>query len=236
MAPTSDDLEKSALTTLQTALEHQHKSNDRAELSCLNSAAVSLLSVSVSRFDRPDIGIDYLRSLDVDAVIRRIANLNRKLYLALLNSDGPPTTAVDNRITPIHIGWLLHEWDASDILLRICTDDRVTRYFPLTKFWAEYHRAIHCYVSRQLYDPAFPKLRGYEKCWVPYLNLISDLTYDRVPSNSLNEIAEMFSKRNRDKRLTDWEMIDGDGNHPVQWDFREASILEYREFAPKNVR
>jgi hypothetical protein len=38
-----------------------------------------------------------------------------------------------------------------------------------------------------------------------------------------------FEKRNRNKWLTDSDMIDGDGKHPVRWDFRDASILRLAE-------
>jgi len=229
MTPTPEEREKSALASLKTASKLRRHSDDRLELSCLSSAATSLLGVSVTRFDNSQSGIDYLRSHDVGAIIRRMAHLNGNLYQSLLQNEGPPAAAVDNQLTPVHIGWLVHEWDAANTLLAICADSRVTKFFPITTFWSEYYRAIQCLVSRQAYNPVLPKLRGYEKCWMPYLNLIADLTSDRDPTNSREEIAEVFARRNCDKRLVDWEMIDGDGRYPVQWDFRVTSILEYHE-------
>ena len=59
--------------------------------------------------------------------------------------------------------------------------------------------------------------------------MVADLTTGRPVATGRAEMAESFAKRNRDKRLTDWEMIDGDGKHPVRWDFREASILKFAE-------
>ena len=58
-----------------------------------------------------------------------------------------------------------------------------------------------------------PRVRGYEQYWVPYLKLVADLTTGRPVAITRAEIAESFAKRNCDKRLTDWEMIDGDGKH-----------------------
>ena len=235
MATTPADQETSALTALKTAAEHKRNSKERAELSCLSRAATSLLGVAVTRFDEPQSGIDYLRSRDVSAIVQRIADLNNNLYQSLIQNDGPPAAAVDNRITPVHIAWLIHEWDVAGRILAICTDVRVEKHFPPTKFWAEYHRAIECLVSWKPYNPELPKLRGYEKHWVPYLNLIATLTLNHELTDARKEIAESFVKRNRDKRLTDWEMIDGDGKRPVQWDFRETSILKFHELGPHNA-
>jgi single-stranded DNA-binding protein len=33
-----------------------------------------------------------------------------------------------------------------------------------------------------------------------------------------------FEKQNRDRRITDWLSVDGDGNKPVKWNLRAASL------------
>jgi len=134
---------------------------------------------------------------------------------------------VDNDVTLVHIAWLVDRCPAANALLNICVDPQVCKFFPHTKFWAEYIRAIGCLRDREQYEPVVPKVRGYEQYWVPYLTLIADLTSSRDSSTSRREIKDTFLKRNGDKRLLDWRMIDGDGNRPVQWDFRECSILRF---------
>jgi hypothetical protein len=229
MTPIAEERERVALATLQTAADWRRKHNDRMELSCLSSGVKSLLGVSVTQASMSHDGIAYLRSRDLGVIIQRIAQLNGNLYQALLAASSAPAAAVSNDIAPVHIGWLLGEWEAANTLLEICVDSRVSKHFPLTKFWSEYYRGLLCLANQSTYDPLLPKLRGYEKCWAPYLFLISDLTHGRDSSSSRDEIAKMFAQRNRDKRLTDWRMIDGDGKHPVQWDFRETSIMHFNE-------
>jgi hypothetical protein len=64
---------------------------------------------------------------------------------------------------------------------------------------------------------------------VPYLKLIADITNKRDAIATRAEVHELFQKRNQDKRLLDWSMLDGDGKMPVRWDFREASIMFFAE-------
>ncbi len=229
MTASGRECEKAALASIEIAATWREKGNVRRELSCLSTAVSSFLGVAVSRFAAAEDGIGYLHSHDTATVLRRVADLNDQLYRALIHSDSRPFAAVDNTITPVHIAWLVEEWDVANQLLDICTDPTVAKFFPLTTFWAEYHRAIDCLASDKSYEPALPKTSGYEKCWVPYLSLIADLTCNKDTSAIREEIARVFHDRNRDKRLRDWQMIDGDGKHPVQWDFRATSILRYFE-------
>ena len=229
MIATGTEREKSALASLEVAAAWRAKGNPRAELSCLSAAVTSFLSVAASQFSSADDGITYLHDQGTATVLRRAAELNNQLYQALVQGGSTPSAAVDNNITPVHIAWLVQEWDVASQLLTICLDAIVAKFFPLTKFWEEYYRAIAHLASDEPYDPSLPKARGYEKCWTPYLPLIADLTHKRDTSASRAEIGRIFRDRNRDKRLTDWEMIDGDGKHPVQWDFRESSILAFVE-------
>ncbi len=219
--------EAAALKSVSIAEEWRMKSVPRMELTCLSSAVRSLLGVSVVLHDNPSDGIEYLIRQGVAASIQRIATLNEGLFRALHSSSSPPTAAVDNNITPVHIAWLVGEWDAARSLLTICTDHRVSEHFPLTRFWSEYHRAIDCLTSQQQYSPQVANLRGYERYWSYYLALISDLTHARDTAATLQEISHSFAVRNKDTRHVDHAMIDGDGEQPVKWDFRTCSILKY---------
>jgi len=235
MALTPKQSEKLALRTLKTAKKWRRKGDVASEMNCVSGAVMDFLRVSLSRYANASDGIEYLRSQDVGSLLQRVATLNNDLYRSLTDSDGVPAAAVDNDINPVHVAWLVDEWGSANSFLTICTDDFVSKIYPVTGFWAEYYRAVKCLALRRPYDPVIPKVRGYQRYWIAYLNLIADLTQSRDPSATRTEIGELFAKRNRDKRLTDWKMIDGDGRHPVQWDFRETSILRYWELGPQRA-
>jgi hypothetical protein len=66
---------------------------------------------------------------------------------------------------------------------------------------------------------------------MPYLHLISDMSYGRDKADALSEVERAFKARNQDKRLIDWRSIDGDGKRPVKWDFRRQALLSYDQVA-----
>ncbi|MBS0265092.1 MAG: hypothetical protein JSS02_24385 [Planctomycetes bacterium] len=201
-------------------------------MTCLTSALVNLIGYAVEQFPDATGGVAYLDSREAATILDRTAELNQQLH-QILQQDGKPTAgAIENDVTLVQIAWLLERWVAANALLDICVDPTVRKFYPQTKFWVEYSRALCFFRDKQRYEPVITKVQGYEQYWVPYLNLIADLTNLRETSKSRQEIATAFQKRNRDKRLLDWRMIDGDGKHPVLWDFREASILRFAEVNP----
>jgi hypothetical protein len=229
MTPSPKERERFAIRSLDTAAEWRRKGDARWELTTLSSAVKTLLGVAVERFADAVAGTQFLQGNDVGQLLGRLAELNQGLYEVLRRDGKPSAGAVDNQITPVHIAWLLGCWDSGQHLLAPCVDEVVRKFFPLTAFWAEYHRALDCLAANRPYETVIPRVRGYVQYWVPYLKLVADLTTGRPVATVRAEMAESFAKRNRDKRLTDWEMIDGDGKHPVRWDFREASILKFAE-------
>lgn len=221
------DREQAATDSLATAAAWRKKGNARWELTCLRSSLENLLGVAVEQYPTATSGVAFLAARQVAAILDRAAELNQQLQQSLQREGQPTAGAVDNDITLVHIAWLVDRWPAANVLLDICLDPHVRKYFPHSNFWAEYIRAVGCLRDKEQYEPVVPKVRGYEKYWVPYLTLIADLTSSRDSSTSRREITDLFLKRNKDKRLTDWRIIDGDGKRPVQWDFRETSILRF---------
>ncbi len=230
MEISSEEREQVAIRSLATAAEWRRKNDRRRELSVLSSAVENLLGVAVERFPDAAAGTRFLTDRDVARTLDRMAELNALLFDALRRETKPTSGAVDNDITPVHVAWLLCDWDAARSILAVCSDQLVRKFFPLTPFWVEYCRALESLEAGKSYEPMIPRLRGYERNWVPHLKLIADLTNGRPVAGSRAEIAESFKERNRDKRLIDWRIIDGDGKHPVRWDFREASILRFAEY------
>lgn len=217
-------LEKAVHKTLKQAAKLRRKADDRQEFQSLSLVPRNLLSISVNRFDNAVGGVNYLMTQDVGPTIRRLIELNSAFLEAWIHDGGSPKIAVFNDITLVHIAWLVDEWDAAFRQLEICLDTKVKKHFGPPKYWAEYHRAIRHLVQQKPYEPTLPKVQGYQKYWVPYLHLVAELTHGRDHASVDAEIAASFAKRNRDKRLTNWQNIDGDGREPVKWDFRAVSI------------
>ena len=229
MVPTSEEREQLAIRTRATAGEWRQKGHVRWELTKLSRAVKTLLGVAVERMEDSAGGTRFLNAHQVEPALIRMIELNRQLYEALHRDRKPTAGAVENDIAPVHIAWLMGCWDSARDWLSICLDELVRKFFPLTPFWREYCRAMGCLAAPTPYDANVPRIHGYEKHWVPYLKLVAALTNGRLIATSRQEIAEAFQKRNGDKRLIDWQMIDGDEKHPVRWDFREASILQFAE-------
>jgi hypothetical protein len=232
---TPDQTEKLAQQTLETARTWRQKGDVGWERNCVSDAVMDYVRVSLWRFDNAPDAIDYLRSRDVGCLVRRLETLNNALYRSFIESHGAPGAAVENDIDAVHVAWLVDEWVPANSFLAVCADDFVRKVYPVTRFWAEYYRAVQSLASRVAYDPVMQKACGYERYLIPYLYLIADLTNSRDASTTRAKIVELFAKRNRDKRLRG-KLIDGDGHNPVRWDFRETSILKYWEQGPGRVR
>lgn len=63
---------------------------------------------------------------------------------------------------------------------------------------------------------------------MPYLALMSALAQKQDVTSACADIDESFANCSGDKRLADWDMIDGDGKHPVQWDLRKCTLLLFQ--------
>ncbi len=222
--PTAAEREASVATTLTSAADWKAKGDVRWELTCVGGAIEALLTIAVMHHDSADAGIAYLRGKHVAELLARYLALNTALLEAF--NRGSRDAAVDNTDVFVHIAWLLDDHALGDAILTIVRNAEIARHWPQTRFWAEYDRALASLASRTVYVPKPPpKLKGYEKCWAPYLDLVAALTAGQDSAPALAACAASFARRNRDKRLTDWKQHDGDGRLPVRWDFRVPSIL-----------
>ena len=221
---TAAETEALVASKLTTAADWKAKGEVRWELTCVGGAIESLLTIAVMHHDDAEAGVGYLRGKHVPELLARYCALNTALLEAFkLGSRG---AAVDNSEVFTHIAWLLDEHALGDAILAIVRDADIGELWPRTKFWAEYDRALSSLAARTPYVPTPPpKLKGYEKCWAPYLELVAALTDGQDPAPALAACAASFTRRNRDKRLTDWKQHDGDGRLPVRWDFRVPSLL-----------
>jgi hypothetical protein len=221
---TPEELESQVVGWLIYADEFKAKGEAAREHMNVSSALDLLLRIAVGHRSTEAEGIDFLRTRRCVELLERYHEVNSRLLVGVL--DGAPKAAVANDVTVVHLAWLLDQHALGDAMLAIVCDPRVSNYWPHTKFWAEYDRAMAALVARERYEPRPLKPKGYEKRWVPYLDLVAALTAGRDPAPELAAGAVSFEERNRDKRLLDWKMQDGDGRSPVKWDFRAPSILK----------
>jgi hypothetical protein len=221
---TAAEREVLVASKLTTAADWKAKGEVRRELTCVGGAIESLLTIAVMHTESAEAGVAYLRGKHVAELLTRYCALNTALLEAF--NLGAREAAVDNTEVFAHIAWLLDEHTLGDAILAIVRNVELGKLWPRTKFWAEYDRALSHLVARTPYVPnPPPKLKGYEKCWAPYLDLMAALTGGRDTAPALAACAASFARRNRDKRLTDWKQHDGDGRLPVRWDFRVPSLL-----------
>ena len=221
------ELEELTKSTFNYADDARKRSDVAKELHNLAGGLKGLLSNAVKGCATPDEAMQYVSRWKLGDIFDRLCSVNDQIASGLRRGDAPQIAIVED-IELVHLAWLTDNWSSADRLLAIYTDRQITRFFgPTTGLWKEYNRSIERLAAGQPYIAEVPKVKGYEQYWVPYLRLIEDLTHFRDPTPARQEVRASFEKRNRDKRLIDWEGMDGDGKNPVQWDFREFTILKY---------
>ena len=215
-------------TAFDIALEATRKwraeSNLAAENRSLTGVIAAALRIAVTNHDEPTSGIAALNDLDCREHLERILECNSRIWDAL-RSNGRPSAAVSHNITAAHVATLVGEHDLARDLIQPALDATVINHFPLTPFWRGYATALDGFFTQSTFTFPNIKLKGYEKHWMPYISLMVAITSESDPTDAIAAIDDSFDTRNKDKRLTDWEMIDGDGNVPVRWDFRKATLL-----------
>ena len=179
---TAAQMEESVATTLKIASDWKAKGDVRWELSCVGQVLEGLLTIAVTHHDSFEAGVAYLHGKHAEELLARYHELNTALLNAFFADPKGARAAVDHQVSFAHIGWLLGRYALGDAILQIASNTEIAKYWPLTKFWTEYHRAMTCLVSREAYIPQPPsKLRGYEKHWEPYLRVVEAITVGRRP-------------------------------------------------------
>jgi hypothetical protein len=128
---------------------------------------------------------------------------------------------------------LIHLGHAAWWMGRLGEGDELTKFATLkeplaktTGFWREYARAMVALISAQPYRPEYPKVKGAEKYWLPYLDVVAAVTGNGDLETALRAVDEVFVRRNRDRRITDIGMdFDRNGHSPQTIDFRRAALV-----------
>lgn len=218
--------EERILKALETAETHKLKGADIAlEIRCLKRACNEYARISVDVFGNPGEGVAYLKSKNFLEILSRTIQKISQEYEQFKSSQ---RRQVNDDLGLVHYAWLMGMWQEARLMAEICADEALWNFQPGTRFWNEYRRVVVNYVEGKPYIPNYPTLKGYEKYWPPYLALMNAITERKPIDEHLKEIDKSFKKRNKDSRLTDYG-FDGDGEFPVKWDLRKASILRTME-------
>ena len=206
---------------------HRKSADNRMEKFCLRGICKDYIRISVEEYDSPEDASNYLKEKNLPEFLGRFIVLNADTYKKFKIEPKHPETEVITDISIVHFAWLMDMYDESRIMTEISIDEAVWRYYPVNRIWKDYHRMVGAFVNNKHYEPNPPKLKGYEKHWLPYIFLMGNFTRSEDISESLHLIDESFEKRNRDKRLENYPSFDGDGCAPVKWDLRKHTILKY---------
>lgn len=224
---TKEEKEDHVRKTIKIADTHRANSDQRMEKFCLRGASRMLVRISVEEFSDIYEAKEYLCSFGLPSYLNRFIQLNSDIYQRFKESPKHPETEVTTDVSVVHFLWLMGMYKEAETMIAISSDESVWKYYPVHRIWKDYHRMLFAFSSHELYEPKPPKLKGYEKHWFPYIQLMERFTKSEDISDIIIEIDESFEKRNRDKRLEDYPSFDGDGRAPVKWDLRKHTILEY---------
>lgn len=224
---TKEENEDHFRKTIEIADTHRANSDQRMEKFCIRGACRTLIRVSVEEFSDPSEAKEYLNSFGLPNYLKRFTQLNSEIYKRFKESPKHPQTEVTTDVSVVHFLWLMGMFEEAETMIAISADESVWKYYPVHRLWKDYHRMLFAFSNHEQYEPKPPKLKGYEKHWFPYIQLMERFTKSEEISDIVIEIDESFEKRNRDKRLEDYPSFDGDGRAPVKWDLRKHTILEY---------
>jgi hypothetical protein len=211
------------------AQKHKEEGRNGMAFNVLIGALFSAISQAVTETATPSEGVTLLRGLGIETALREFTLMNQSAFSQL--NSGVMKFAVCNEPTLICLAWFIGDSDGAKGLLEVTHSEKVLRHFPLTGFWWEFSVGLLCLTDRLHYEFPVLKVKGYEHYLMPYLHLISDMSYGRDKADALSEVERAFKARNQDKRLIDWRSIDGDGKRPVKWDFRRQALLSYDQVA-----
>jgi hypothetical protein len=194
-------------------------------------AVQSLASLAVNAADTPETARKLLESYEARRVVQRLLEASDICHGELcrnpktgptpdggIAANGPSSVAV-------HLAWLLDERAAAARMVEIALDPAVIARLPKAKLWGAYFAVLQGVARKTPVE--LPRLapKGLEKYWLACMELAAALAR-QTDTTALAAAAQAeFAKLNRDKRVTDWLAVDGDGHAPVRWSLRIASLL-----------
>lgn len=193
---------------------------------CLSSALMGYLQIAVNEHSDPISGVTWLDALGFSAVLQRHYNTLRILGDEV-NAGRLPSSVIAGNYQPLvftHAAWCMKAFSTGELFAAFSERNDVGELS--TAFWREYARSVGALLRREGYHASNLRLRGQENYWVNYIRLIEAACNDEPTSTAVTEIEKSFAMRNSDKSIKDDAyQIEGSGEHPVKWDFRQYGLL-----------
>jgi hypothetical protein len=212
--------------SLEVADDWKVKGNAGWELFNTFNAARSALAIAVSQYETAAAGTAFLEERRI-SLFNRIATLLKALFVDQTASvaDSPPA-GLSQLILCFHAEALLGNFETAKEIASLCDRNICLEHFQHDALWRDYAKGVACLSSGEVFTPLDRKYTGYDRHWATYIQLISCLTRDDEISTAIAAVDESFRKRNNDSRLIG-DSLDGDGEFPVNWDFRKESLLAF---------
>ncbi len=190
-------------------------------------AAMDFLKIAVSEFEGLDQARGFLAQEKVPALIAEGAKGYEK-FLSEIRSGRALRKDMTGEyvfIAASHLALLLGLDGPARTYSRLAVAPE-TIVGKLPYFWNGYAESYAALLDgKPVRVPGFKKLRGEEKYWIHYIELMALLSQGDPPGEKVEELRALFLKRQSDKRINDWEGLEGDGKRPVKWDFRLEALL-----------
>lgn len=219
---------KAIRMSLDTADQWERKGEPGWVDKCLSAALMNYLSIAVEQHSDLKNARAWLVQQEVVALLQR-HRTNVEILASEVDAGRLPSSVIAGTfhlLTLGHLAWSLEALTLGEWFIALSQRRDVLELS--TKFWREYARGIGCLVRREAYKAADLKLRGQEKYWMAYLRLVETATQRSTLSNALADIDKAFAARNGDKRIKDDNYeTEGSGLHPIRWDYRRDSLMEY---------
>jgi hypothetical protein len=215
-------------SSLQAAENWKRKGQSLWVGRCLSSALLNYLSVAVGDYSDADLAIKWLLQERIPTLLDNRLDETARLVAEVDAGKLPSSTISGNyeELVFAHLAWLFEAWDLGERHVQIAVRHDVRELS--TPFWSEYSIAAESLVVRREYRVGELELRGQQKYWMPYLYLIEVACKGAPLDDALAGIDRSFAIRNTDNDFKDDHYeIEGSGRHPVKWDFRRWSLVNY---------
>jgi hypothetical protein len=215
-------------TALKTADQWEMKGQPAWVEKCLSSALMTSLSLAVIDYRDHENGVAWLKARPVPEVLQRHQKVLETLVREVESKRLPSSVIGGNYHSLVfaHLAWCLEEYDLGKSYVAFSERDDVGELS--TTFWREYAKGMGALIRGARYEPSEIKLRGQERYWSAYLQLIRAATSGETLDEAIAEIRNMFVKRNADKAIRDDAyQIEGSASQPAGWDFRCFGLLKF---------
>ncbi len=188
-------------------------------------SALRFLSIAVTEYTHPDRALEFAAQEALPGLLAAGAQTTEELILAVRTGKAP-RTALTGRYVLLalsHFATLVSIHESAITFCRLAEAREVSG----TPFWDAYTDCYAKFMSRSDFDAPTLSLRGAERYWLPYLELMKAIVRHEDVETRVEDLRALFRKRNNDTRfvVADAHQIEGTCTRQAKWDFRLESLL-----------